>query len=157
MQHVEAALSPRFPSKRDAWLAALIWGGAIVAVVGGAVASQAIPQPEYAALALGASAASGAFMLWVLYGTHYVVGPTQLHIYGGPVRVHVPLAGIESITPTRNPQSSPACSLDRLLIVYGPQRKVMISPEDKTGFMHAIVSRAPQLVLEADRARRRDG
>ena len=37
-----------------------------------------------------------------------------------------------------NPISSPALSLDRLEISYGSQKKIMISPKDKTGFLQAI-------------------
>ncbi|MFQ5610075.1 MAG: PH domain-containing protein [Woeseiaceae bacterium] len=41
--------------------------------------------------------------------------------------------------PTRNPLSSPALSLDRLKITYGPKnRKVLVSPADKESFVQAL-------------------
>ena len=58
------------------------------------------------------------------------------------------LNGIDSITPTRSPWSSPACSLDRLKIVYGiSQQSIMISPADKSGFLSAIVQQCPSLIV----------
>ena len=51
--------------------------------------------------------------------------------------------------------SSPACSLDRLLISYREgRRKVLVSPEDKAGFLQALVARCTHLVLDGDRATR---
>jgi hypothetical protein len=47
---------------------------------------------------------------------------------------------ITAITPTSNPLSSPALSLDRLRIDYGKGRSVMISPRDKQGFLGAMES-----------------
>ena len=73
----------------------------------------------------------------ILIGTHYTVEGNTLRIACGPFRKKVPLDAIESIEPTRNPLSSPALSLDRLLIRYGP-RRIMVSPADKAGFLKAI-------------------
>ena len=63
------------------------------------------------------------------------------------VSVDLPLNEIEEITPTHNPLSSPALSLDRLWISYrraGKKRAVMISPEDKEGFLKAVARRGGQ-------------
>jgi hypothetical protein len=47
---------------------------------------------------------------------------------------------------TRNPASSPALSLDRLLIRYGGGSEIMVSPADKAGFMAAIKKRTKRPV-----------
>ncbi len=142
-----------FPSKRDWWIVGLIWLGIIVSVVGGLVplvvgAASLIEIVMLGSLVLGMDS----LMLWVLYGTDYTVMPDRLIIRCGPVSFSVTLTGIESIIPTRSPWSSPACSLDRLKIVYGAsQQTVMISPADKAGFLSAIVQQCPTLVILHDR------
>ncbi len=133
----------RYPSKRDAWLVLVIWlaiGGTMAASFG---ASRALPPIE-AAFALGASVLVVAFMLSVLYGTFYQFEGDTLRIRSGPFRMNVPLAEVRAVTPTRNPLSSPACSLDRLRIEYGT-RSVMISPADKEGFLATLRARCPLL------------
>ena len=97
-----------------------------------------------------------ALMLWMLYGTGYTVTRDLLLIRCGPFSFRVPLNQIISITPTRNPLSSPACSLDRLKVVYGDSPKsIMISPADKSEFLSAIVQHFPSLVILGDQVRKR--
>jgi hypothetical protein len=43
-----------------------------------------------------------------------------------------------------DPLSSPACSLDRLLLRYG-SRRIMISPADKIGFLAELQLRCPRV------------
>lgn len=85
-------------------------------------------------------AASG-FVLWMLLGTCYTIDGTTLAIYFGPFRRTITLRDIHSITPTRNPRSSPALSLDRLRIDYGAHRFIMISPREKEAFLRDIERR----------------
>ena len=108
-----------FGSKRDAWIVAMIWGGAILSVVGGAaqLSSDALAAVRISVF-VGLDAAA-AFMLWVLYTTRYLFTEDSLLIECGPFRYRVPLAEIVSVQPSRNPLSSPACSLDRLMIKWG--------------------------------------
>jgi hypothetical protein len=74
----------------------------------------------------------------ILVGTHYTVDKKTLKIVSGPIRLRVSLDDINSVRATRSPLSSPALSLDRLMINYGKNRKVMVSPADKRGFLTAI-------------------
>jgi hypothetical protein len=146
-----------FPSKRDWWIVALIWLGVLVSVVGGIVPlmMEGASWREML-LVVGLLIAMDSLMLWVLYGTGYTVTQNQLLIRCGPFAFHVTLNGIDSITPTRSPWSSPACSLDRLKIVYGlSQQNVMISPSDKSGFLSAVVQQCPTLVVLHDRVRKK--
>ena len=90
-------------------------------------------------------------MLWILYGTRYAFTPDSLLIACGPFRFLVPLSEIRSVRPSRNPLSSPACSLDRLRVEWGAKRWILISPEDKAQFLHELDERCPQLRLEGER------
>jgi len=142
----------RFVSKRDAWLVAVLWGAAIVDV---AVASWLLlgigRAPAFVAPLLLAAAF---FQVQVLHTTAYTFAGADLQVRASFFRWRVPLAAIDSVEPTRNPLSSPACSLDRLLIRYGGKR-VMVSPEDKAGFLRALARRAPHIEVMGERARRR--
>ena len=60
-------------------------------------------------------------------------------------------SALQGISPTRNPISNPALSLDRLRLERGMTLDTCISPADKAGFLRAVAARAPQLRLEGDR------
>lgn len=148
---------PSFPSKRDAWLTVVLWS-AVVACVGGGLVDLASGglvdlasggPPLVKALGLVVPLAVAALILWVLYGTSYTFAGPVLDIRSGPFRFQVALGEIDSVVPSRNPLSGPACSLDRLLIRYG-HRQILVSPEDRAGFLDALTSRAPQLVRDRD-------
>ncbi len=146
-----------FPSKRDWWIVALIWLGVLVSVVGGIV-PLVVAGVSWTELLLVGSLLVGidSLMLWVLYGTGYSITPDRLLIRCGPFTFPVTLHGIDSITPTRSPWSSPACSLDRLKIVYGlSQQSIMISPVDKSGFFFAIVQQCPSLIVLHNQVRKK--
>jgi hypothetical protein len=96
-----------------------------------------------------------AFILWTLYGTRYTLTESTLIVQSGPFRWLIDLEAITEVFPTRNPLSSPACSLDRLHIRYGKSRLgMMISPQDKAGFLQDLVARSPGLKLNGDRVLR---
>lgn len=89
-------------------------------------------------LAAGLVLLAGAFILYLLVSTRYTITSQELLIESGPIRKRVPLASITTITPSHNPISSPALSLDRLEIRYGKFDSVLISPADKAGFLTAL-------------------
>lgn len=137
-------MNPIFESKRDGWIVALIWAGALMS------AFAAVDQIDSPMSVLFAAAAG--FMLWVLYGIRYTLTDEHLLVRCGPFRSRVPLAEIDSVTPSRNPLSSPAASLDRLLIRWASERRrILVSPADKAGFLRELDRRCPQLRLDGER------
>ena len=91
------------------------------------------------------------FMLWVLYGISYTLTDDELQIRCGPFRYRVPLAEIDSVGPSRNPLSSPAASLDRLLIKWrGGRKRILISPDRKADFLRQLDQRCEQLSRQGD-------
>ena len=146
-----------FPSKRDQWLVGLIWLGVAVSVVGG-ILPLFLTGASWSKLILMVSLllVMDGLMLWVLYGTGYTVKSELLCIRCGPFSFRIALQGIDSITPTKSPWSSPACSLDRLNIAYGLSgQSIMVSPEDKTRFLAAIVEHCPSLILLHNQVQRK--
>ena len=134
-----------FASKRDTWLVVVIWLAMGAAVAGVGVMSFA-PAPLLARSVFGGLVlGSGGLSLWVLYGTGYTITATEVRVRSGPFRWRVPIAAIASIVPSNNPLSSPACSLDRLRVAFrgkrGRERALLLSPDDKVGFLAAIAAR----------------
>ncbi len=128
----------RFKSKVDSWIIALL----VIVIVGVvfAIANAAVrasdPLVATAMILLGIAIA--ALIVWLTLGTYYVVDRGKLIIAAGPIRWKVAIEQISSVEATRSPLSSPALSLDRLRIRYGKNRRIMISPADKAGFLKAI-------------------
>jgi hypothetical protein len=79
--------------------------------------------------------------LWILNSTTYTVTTGFLVVRSGPFHWGVPLRQISKITPTNNPLSSPALSLDRLKIDYSDVKSIMISPENRREFLADLRSR----------------
>ncbi|RYV04223.1 hypothetical protein SOPP22_00315 [Shewanella sp. OPT22] len=80
------------------------------------------------------------FPLWLLGSTRYYINQNknQLIITSGPFKWRIDIESITSIKETRNPISSPALSLDRLIITYGKHQQIMISPKLKHEFLVAL-------------------
>ncbi len=139
-----------YPSKRDAWLVVVLWGG-VVAIFGSTLTVWSTSEPWVSrvvmTILLGAVAA---LILWITYGTQYIFTAHELLIRSGPFRWRIPLREIAEISPTSSPLSGPACSLDRLCVRYGAEkRSILISPQDKEAFLAALVVREPGLLREA--------
>ena len=121
-------------SKVDTWLilVAALAAGASVGVAVALLREGGVPVVVMVpvVVVLGAG-----LPLWTLFGTRYELTPGRLRIRCGPFRWTVPLNEIRAVTPTRNPLSSPALSLDRLRIDYGRGSSVMISPRDQARFL----------------------
>jgi len=142
----------RHPSKRDGWLVVLLWASAVVDLAVSAFLAVQLCGPAWWMVPLLAGV--GVWTIHLLYSTDYTLDGDTLAVRSSFFRWRIPLADIDSVEPTTNPLSSPACSLDRLLIRYGKKR-IMISPEDKAAFLHSLVTRAPHLELRGSEARRR--
>lgn len=138
-----------YPSKRDGWLVAVIWLSLVV-MVASAIGVMTTPDPP--SVRLGVSVlmlALAAFTLWIYGSTHYTLAGAELIIRCGPFRWRVELDSIDEVSPSRNPLSGPAFSLDRLHIKYrGSRMGILISPREKTAFLLDLVSRCPDLKLE---------
>lgn len=73
--------------------------------------------------------------------TYYKVDDSELFIKSGLFKWRIPLSEIEYIEPTNSLLSAPALSLDRLMVHYKGDKRVVVSPKDKAGFVTAIRQR----------------
>lgn len=120
----------RFKSKVDTWIALLI--GAVFLMDLAFIVI--FPVPGATVILAGVIV----LLAWLTTSTYYAVEGSVLRVVSGPFRWRVPIADIQSVTPTRSLWSAPALSLDRLRINYGNGRCILVSPADKHGFLEAI-------------------
>jgi hypothetical protein len=126
-----------FPSKIDRWLLWVLVGSTILSTLA-CIPIFFVTDPRLWLLVILLIGAFAALPYFLLTTTKYTVDTEVLLIRSGPFRWRVPIRDIVSITPTNNPLSSPALSLDRLDIKYGKHSSIMVSPLDKEGFIEAL-------------------
>jgi len=110
-------------------MAAVFWG--IVIVVGDATTR---------AIAGAAGALGVGLPLWVLTSTSYTLTSEHLVVRSGPFRWRIPIPDIVEVTPTTNPLSAPALSLNRLRVT-SRDASVTISPADRGRFVADLEAR----------------
>lgn len=125
-----------FRSRIDPWIGGVL----VVATVAQLVAAALLAFAEIPGrwIVVPSLLIGPALILWVLATTCYVIYGSELLVRCGPLRLQIPLSEISSIQKARNPLSSPALSLDRLVISYGSGRRCMISPRDQARFLEAL-------------------
>jgi Bacterial PH domain len=128
-----------YPSKIDAWVSVL--RVILAAALAVAMSAGLLSGAHHVQLPLLVGGGAFALSFWVLADTRYILDDGQLLIRSGPFRWRISIAEITSVTPTRDPMSGPALSLDRLRISYGGGRAIMISPSEKEAFLRALDSR----------------
>jgi hypothetical protein len=144
-----------YPSRVDAWLVAVLGSAALGSLALGVYLWQNTPAGVGDLLVLGLPWLIVAPLGWPV---RYELGDEVLVARSGVLRFRVPLASIEAVTPSREPWSSPALSLDRLRI---DRRRangispIWISPRDREGFLADLAARAAGLHREEDRLERR--
>lgn len=146
------AAEAHFASKRDRWLVFVLWGTAVLLVAAGLAQIGSTAALTVRVVMLVGCLTGAAVLLWVLYKTAYIFRGEVLRVESGPFRTTLPLADIDSVVPVHNTLSGPACSMDRLHIRYHhSDRTLLVSPEDKPGFLRALIERCPDLALAGDR------
>lgn len=143
-----------FPSKVDRWilwLMAVPLGLSVAAVTSALLAH---PPLSAAILMVSLEIVILGFIARTFKSTRYLVGDRELIVRSGPFRWRIAIDSIESIRPSRSPLSSPALSLDRLEITYSGGRRLLISPQDREGFLAAIVARSRHLHRAGEQVRR---
>jgi membrane protein YdbS with pleckstrin-like domain len=128
----------RFKSKVDAWIGIVLAGCALLSAASAVIVFRSgVPLVLVAVIVT----AGTALPVSLLLRTDYTVENAVLIVRTGLFRWRIPLTDIASIGSTRNPMSSPALSLDRLLIERRTGSDLMISPLDKKGFLQELQKR----------------
>ena len=123
-----------YRSKVDVWLVVVLIGVPI-GLVDFLLDGVGIDDRFATLLMIAVVVAMLGLFLWLCASTRYSVIGEFLSVKSGPFSWMIPIDEITSIEPTHNPASSPALSLDRLVIRYSHGAELMISPKDKSGFI----------------------
>ena len=133
-----------FASKIDGWLLVVLLGSALACLF--AASSMMLSQMAGPWWIAALIVVVGCVLpVWLLVATNYVLTATTLDIRSGPFKWQVSIAEVTNVSPTRNPVSSPALSLDRIRIDYGDRRSILISPQEKDRFVRELEQRRSRL------------
>jgi hypothetical protein len=171
----EKAITLIYPSKIDWWLAAILalvgLGMSVAGIVGVVLPLLQPGITVFPALVGLIILPLGMLVLWQLASTGYEITATDLIMKSGPFRWTLALDQIIEVYSTRNPPrhapgftlidhfrgNHPALSLDRLRVNYrygGQIKFYLISPLDKSGFLHEMAQAVPGLQVTRDGATR---
>ncbi len=145
-----------YRSKKDLWLFGLVWGAVLAPL---AVGLYNVFAPggnvELGWTLVRVGVITGAAVIFTTYPLEYRIAAGELVARSGFMRWRVPLSSIQEVSPSRNPASAPAWSLDRLRVEYlkgGSTRTLYVSPEDKAAFLGSLADSTPGLEVRGDRA-----
>jgi hypothetical protein len=143
------ARSPReipartYASKVDGWFVGILALSGCAAVAGLIVAG--VKESPLRALQGGFILLGVAgFLVWLLRGTNYTLDGRNLIVRSGPLRWTIALDDITSVAKPAHRfrgNRSPALSMDRLEIIYGAGKRLMISPENQEQFLADLKAR----------------
>ncbi len=132
-----------YPSRIDIWLfiVVAIMIGAMFVGMGISVA-----QEGWLRFIQGAFVVFGVigFLLWIVLGTNYTLEGRELIVRSGPFTWRIAIDEIISIEKPKGfvrAHSSPALSMDRLMVTYGANKRLMISPAEKEKFLADLRAR----------------
>lgn len=127
-----------FKSKQDAWLIAVLYLSSFICFFASTYVLAEGFSTTNIIIATFTSLVGGIFPIWLIVSLRYLIDEKMLKIICGPFRWSIELSSIKSVEPSSDMASGPALSLDRLLIVYGAGKVVLVSPLDKEGFISAL-------------------
>lgn len=131
-----------YKSKKDLWVVLVVWGAVLLVASTFFTSSKSIFFGNYEFFPLVGQLLGVVLPLWTLFGTYYKVGVSQIYIRSGPFFWRVQIDQIHEIGPSKSGASSPALSLDRVLIVYGSRKnKILVSPESSQEFIKDVTSK----------------
>jgi hypothetical protein len=138
-----------YSSKKDLWIVLLITFAGIM-LIGTAINLLFTKGFQHSATLI--MLLTSAFYLFIIFicacPVYYKIEPPLLLIKSGVFTYRISLSSIDEVTPTRNPLSAPAWSLDRLHISYRKKGKTtfaLISPLHKDKFLRELVENSPGL------------
>ncbi|MGE7603522.1 PH domain-containing protein [Peribacillus sp. NPDC097675] len=129
----------KFQSKKDWWTYPVFLGIVI------AVFIPLFMDQDLTSLYIGVPVAG--LILWIWFTTYYVIENNSLVVRSAFIHKTIPVYEIKSIKRTFNPLSSPALSLDRLEIIYGTGKMVLISPDNRDKFLDELEKLNQSIVI----------
>ncbi|MFH1560935.1 MAG: PH domain-containing protein [Chloroflexota bacterium] len=143
-----------FRPKMDWWLPTLVFGALGISTV------VTLLDPEGDSWAIILVLVLDILGLWVLFGSRYQVGESDLRMTFGPLRFRYPLEEMflvrkggwwAQVSSFREPRLRLAFSTDNLIVESrrdGRVRRLVISPRNTQEFLRLLKERAPQVQIE---------
>ena len=89
------------------------------------------------------------FYLYLYLSTTYSIDTINLHVRCGFfIKERIEISRIISVTPVRDFLAGPAFSFDRLMIRYGQDRSIAISPRNRQAFLNDLLAVHPSMTIE---------
>lgn len=126
-----------FKSKIDKWLLFCLILSIVACLLGAFVALKVGGSVNYVFAVFFLVMGAG-FPLWIMISTRYMVNANNLEIASGPFTWNIPIESITALRDSQSASASPALSLDRLEIIYGEDKSILVSPEDKMKFIEKL-------------------
>lgn len=126
-----------FKSKIDNWVLVCLLLSISACLMGASVALMVGGTANYVFAAIILILGAG-FPIWLYASTRYIVTDSDLKIISGPFSWVIPIQSIVSIQETQSASASPALSFDRLEIIYGEDKAIIVSPLDKAKFIQKL-------------------
>jgi len=85
-------------------------------------------------------------ILYFIFGTRYMIEGDKLKIKSGFISFSdIPIESIKEIRKTNSIWSAPAPSFDRILIKYGKNDEIIVSPKDRQEFIRILKKINPSI------------
>ncbi len=140
-----------FPSKKDIWLAFIIWGVILLIILiyifdGEPIGWKIITYKSVLGYIM--SLLIKGMLLWLWFGTGYKVEEGLIKIRYGPFRSTVKIEEVTKLSAVKNPLAAPALSIDRIEILHGKYNMAIVSPKNKTDFIRILVTENPDIQVD---------
>lgn len=133
-----------FKSGKAIWAGVIVWG-----VVGLMIfnAVRVITDQSNDPFYLIFTALITALLLWVWFGTYYIIEDQQLLYRSGPIHGVIDIASINKITVDKTSFVGLKPSLDSrgCVIAYNKYDEIYLSPKDQSGFVQQLVKINPAI------------
>ena len=129
-----------FQSKKDIWLAVLIWGVIILMFF------MMITEQNIVVYIVGIL--NNALLLWLWFGTSYKIDDENLIVKSGPFKSTIDIKSIKKLRATKTLLAGPALSIDRIEIQYKRYDSVIVSPKEKNKFIESLLSKNKSIEVD---------
>lgn len=136
-----------FISKKDTVYTLIIWGaiaGAFLTMV--LTIFSALTILNFLAFTLALIIVG--WLVWIWFSTGYLIENDTLIMKGGPFKQTVDIQAIKKITKEKSAVTSTALAMDRILVHYGNNKYVSISPKQEKALIQLLLRKNPNIQLD---------
>jgi len=131
------ATSALYHSKIDLWLLILI-SLSVIGAVAWLISLEGTYTVKGISFGIALLTINIALPIWLVVRCHYTIGAHALTIGFGPLTWSIPFNCISQVANTTELSLSPSLSLQRLKIVYGADKEILISPKHQAEFLKQL-------------------